>query len=49
MLLKSHFDNVLTWFKPIITNAVYEELNSKIKMLKASAGGFHGFSIFTDT
>ena len=40
-LLKHHINNILNYFKHLITNAVSEGLNSKIQMLKASARGFH--------
>lgn len=42
-LLKHHINNILNYFKHLITNAVSEGLNSKIQMLKASAQGFHNF------
>ena len=45
-LLQRHFDNVLTWFRHAITNAVSEGLNSKIQIVKASARGFRRFESY---
>ena len=42
-MLKRHLDNLLTYLKHHITNAVTEGLNSKIQNLKASARGFRSF------
>lgn len=42
-LLRRHFGNLLTCFKPSITNAVPEGLNSKIQIVKALARGFERF------
>jgi transposase len=42
-MLKRHLDNLLTYLKHHITNAVTEGLNSKIQNLKASARGFRNF------
>jgi transposase len=40
---KRHLDNLLTYLKHHITNAVTEGLNSKIQSLKAAARGFGSF------
>jgi transposase len=40
-MLKSHLDNLLTWWENRITNAVSEGLNSKIQTVKSAARGFH--------
>ena len=45
-LLLRHFDNVLTYFRHSITNAVSEGLNSKIQIVKASARGFRQFESY---
>jgi len=42
-MLKRHLDNLLTYLKHHITNAVTEGLNSKIQSLKAAARGFRNF------
>ena len=42
-LLQRYSDNVLTYFKHAITNAVSEGLNSKIQIIQASARRFHCF------
>jgi transposase len=42
-LLKRHLDNLLTYLKHRITNAVTEGLNSKIQSLKSAARGFRSF------
>lgn len=41
--LKRHLDNILTYLKHRITNAVAEGLNSKIQQLKSAARGFRKF------
>jgi transposase len=41
--LKRHLDNLLTYLKHHITNAVTEGLNSKIQSIKAAARGFRSF------
>nr|WP_246046440.1 transposase [Chlorobaculum thiosulfatiphilum] len=41
--LRRYFVNVLTWFKHAITNAVSEDLNSKIQIVKGAARGFRCF------
>jgi transposase len=42
-LLKRHLENLLTYLKHHITNAVTEGLNSKIQSIKSSARGFRNF------
>ena len=42
-LLKRHLENLLTYLKHHITNAVTEGLNSKIQNLKSAARGFRNF------
>jgi len=42
-MLKGHLNNLLTYLKHHITNAVTEGLNSKIQSLKAAARGFRNF------
>jgi len=42
-MLKRHLDNLLTYLKHHITNAVTEGLNSKIQSLKSAARGFRNF------
>jgi len=42
-MLKRHLDNLLTYLKHHITNAVTEGLNSKIQSIKAAARGFRNF------
>jgi transposase len=42
-MLKRHLDNLLTYLKHQITNAVTEGLNSKIQSLKSAARGFRNF------
>ena len=42
-MFKRHLDNLLTYLKHHITNAVTEGLNSKIQSLKAAARGFRNF------
>lgn len=43
-LLKRHLENLLTYVKHHITNAVTEGLNSKIQSLKSAARGFRNFA-----
>jgi transposase len=43
-MLKRHLDNLLTYLKHQITNAVTEGLNSKIQSLKSAARGFRSFT-----
>jgi len=45
-LLKRHRDNILTYLKHRITNAVAEGLNSKIQQVKSAARGFRNFENF---
>ena len=42
-MLKRHLDNLLTYLRHHITNAVTEGLNSKIQSIKAAARGFRSF------
>jgi transposase len=42
-ILKRHLENLLTYLKHRITNAVTEGLNSKIQSLKSAARGFRNF------
>ena len=42
-MLKSHFENIITYLRHPITNAVTEGLNSKIQAIKANARGFRSF------
>ena len=42
-MLKRHLDNLLTYLKHHITNAVTEGLNSKTQSIKANARGFRIF------
>jgi transposase len=42
-ILKRHLDNILTYLKHRITNAVAEGLNSKIQQIKSAARGFRNF------
>lgn len=42
-MVKRHFDNIVTYIKHGITNAVAEGLNSKIQVLKSAARGFRNF------
>jgi transposase len=41
--VKRHFENVVTYIKHQLTNAVAEGLNSKIQALKSAARGFRNF------
>jgi len=43
-LLKRHLENLLTYLKHHITNAVTEGLNSKIQSIKSAARGFRNFN-----
>lgn len=45
-LLKRHLDNIVTYLKHRITNAVAEGLNSKIQQVKSAARGFRNFENF---
>jgi transposase len=42
-MIKRHLENLLTYLKHHITNAVTEGLNSKIQSLKSAARGFRNF------
>jgi transposase len=42
-MLKRHLENLLTYLKHHITNAVTEGLNSKIQSIKSAARGFRNF------
>ena len=42
-MLKRHLENLLTYLRHHITNAVTEGLNSKIQSLKSAARGFRNF------
>ena len=42
-MIKRHLENLLTYLKHHITNAVTEGLNSKIQSIKAAARGFRSF------
>lgn len=41
--LKRHIENILTYFKHRITNAVAEGINSKIQNIKSNARGYRNF------
>ena len=41
--LHNHLDNMLTYFRHRITNAMSEGFNSKIQSIKSAARGFRGF------
>lgn len=45
-MLNAHIENILTYLKHGITNAVAEGLNSKIQQVKSSARGFRNFENF---
>jgi transposase len=42
-MLKRHFENIVTYLKHRITNALIEGFNSKIHSIKANARGFRNF------
>lgn len=42
-MLKAHLENILTYLRHPITNAVTEGLNSKIQTIKSNARGFRSF------
>ncbi len=42
-MLKSHLENILTYFRHRITNAATEGLNSRIQTVKSNARGFRAF------
>ena len=41
--LQRHFENIITYLRHPITNAVSEGLNSKIQAIKANARGFRSY------
>jgi transposase len=43
-MIKRHFENIITYLRHPITNAVTEGLNSKIQAIKANARGFRSFA-----
>jgi transposase len=43
-MLKGHLENILTYLRHPITNAVTEGLNSKIQSIKSNARGFRSFA-----
>lgn len=45
-LLKRYLDNILTYLKHRITNAVAEGINGKIQQVKSAARGFRNFENF---
>ncbi len=45
-MLKRHLDNILTYFRHPITNAVSEGFNSRIQSIKSQARGFRAFANF---
>jgi transposase len=45
-MLKRHLDNVLTYFRHRITNAMSEGFNSRIQSIKSQARGFRAFENF---
>lgn len=45
-MLKRHLDNILTYFRHKITNAVSEGFNSRIQSIKSQARGFRAFRNF---
>lgn len=42
-MIKRHLENILTYLRHPITNAVTEGLNSKVQMIKSNARGFRSF------
>ena len=42
--IKRHFENIISYLRHPIINAVTEGLNSKIQALKANARGFRSFA-----
>ena len=47
--VKRHFEDVVTYIKHQLTNAVAEGLNSKIQALKSAARGFRNFQNYRFT
>ena len=43
-LMKRHLDNILTYLRHQITNAMMEGFNSKIQSIKANARGYRNFA-----
>ena len=43
-LMRRHLDNILTYLRHHITNAMMEGFNSKIQSIKANARGFRNFA-----
>lgn len=48
-MIKSHLDNILTYFKHRISNATAEGLNSKIQTVKSNARGYRSFDGFRNS
>lgn len=48
-MIKSHLNNILTYFSHRITNAVSEGLNSKIQSVKSNARGYRSFDGFRNS
>lgn len=46
--LKNHFENIMTFIKRPLTNAVAEGINRIIKIVKNRASGFRGLESFAD-
>ena len=42
-MIKRHLENILTYLRHPITNAVTEGLNSKIQAIKSNSRGFSSF------
>lgn len=42
-MIKSHFENIITYLKHHITNGIVEGFNSKIQSIKSNARGFRNF------
>lgn len=42
-MIKNHFENIITYLRHRITNAMIEGFNSKIQSIKANARGFRNF------
>jgi transposase len=48
-MIKTHLDNILTYFKHGISNAAAEGLNSKIQTVKSNTRGYRSFSGFRNS
>jgi transposase len=48
-MIKTHLDNILTYFTHGISNAAAEGLNSKIQTVKSNARGYRSFSGFRNS